>query len=908
MKFHNLKVVLLSFLIVFSFLSIGLNIFSQNSFQISSTFSPASQLAQVSSTLNDGLVAHYTFDEGTGVTAGDSTGGNTGTLSGSTKPTWVLGKINGALDFTNGSAVTTGLDSIGAGGASISFWINERTAGQITAFILDNGKTIIQYDGGHGSILFSSDGVTRPRSAIGSVSYGSWYHVVVTRDASGLANFYVNGSLSGTPNQPTGTPLAGTGSVKIGNSQNQAHAIDGTLDDVRIYNRVLSPSEVSDLYSYVDSGPGASPATPTVPTSPTQPSSPSALPTPSAPTTVTAVRGVYTVNSAGGTNTFTTIQACADVATAGETCNVQPGTYNEKVTPKNSGNTNGLITFVASGTVKMRGFALKNRNYIKISGFEITNLGLTTDPGYAGINLEFSSFNQIINNTLHDGMRECIRMRDLDPGSQSNNNIIRGNTLYKCGSQNTSVPGGGIYIFGNNNLVENNDISHLGEDFTRVTGGDYNVIRNNVFHDNSLTDWSAANATHIDGMQNWCATLLPVSTRYLLIENNQQYNTPSHDTHFVIYQNYGNCDQGNLLVRYNNVKNLGDYILINDVKTPGVRLYNNTFSQTSISSTKPWNAVEWLKSSTGGKLINNIFNDTVRPGGYPYAVDATSASGFDAHNNLAYIPGNNGTWRSPTVPEIGAVFNKDPNTGAGTDAGGYLTRVSTSDAGSGTAFVVDDAGMFQTGWAGVDSDWISVGVPANYSKISSINYETNTIHLSSSLSRKPGDSVWLFKDSSGRQVLFGTAPDIGANEVNSGSVSATPVILPPSVPTLPSTPTPPTTPRTSPVSPTTPITKATPVVPSTTVPPTTPKPLLSPAITKIVYNFGTVTLRLGSKGEAVKELQRFLNDNLNLGLVLDGKFGPKTNIVIKKWQTDHALVVDGLVGNKTKAKMNGLTK
>jgi peptidoglycan hydrolase-like protein with peptidoglycan-binding domain len=69
------------------------------------------------------------------------------------------------------------------------------------------------------------------------------------------------------------------------------------------------------------------------------------------------------------------------------------------------------------------------------------------------------------------------------------------------------------------------------------------------------------------------------------------------------------------------------------------------------------------------------------------------------------------------------------------------------------------------------------------------------------------------------------------------------------------------------------------------------------------YNFGTNTLRRGSTGPAVKELQRFLNDTLNLGLVLDGKLGPKTIAVIKTWQANHGLVADGLVGPKTKKAM-----
>ncbi|MEX2052388.1 MAG: peptidoglycan-binding domain-containing protein [Candidatus Paceibacterota bacterium] len=69
------------------------------------------------------------------------------------------------------------------------------------------------------------------------------------------------------------------------------------------------------------------------------------------------------------------------------------------------------------------------------------------------------------------------------------------------------------------------------------------------------------------------------------------------------------------------------------------------------------------------------------------------------------------------------------------------------------------------------------------------------------------------------------------------------------------------------------------------------------------YNFGNSTLRNGSRGEAAKELQRFLNARLNLGLMLDGIIGPKTIAVIRKWQAERGLVADGLVGPKTKARM-----
>ena len=86
--------------------------------------------------------------------------------------------------------------------------------------------------------------------------------------------------------------------------------------------------------------------------------------------------------------------------------------------------------------------------------------------------------------------------------------------------------------------------------------------------------------------------------------------------------------------------------------------------------------------------------------------------------------------------------------------------------------------------------------------------------------------------------------------------------------------------------------------------PATPATPASPSTTTGSYNLGTTTLKNGSRGEAVRELQRFLNDKLNLGLVLDGALGPKTIAVIKQWQAENGLVADGLIGAKTKAMMN----
>ena len=62
-------------------------------------------------------------------------------------------------------------------------------------------------------------------------------------------------------------------------------------------------------------------------------------------------------------------------------------------------------------------------------------------------------------------------------------------------------------------------------------------------------------------------------------------------------------------------------------------------------------------------------------------------------------------------------------------------------------------------------------------------------------------------------------------------------------------------------------------------------------------------LKNGSRGEYVRHWQMFLNLNGYSCGSTDGIFGPKTEAAVKKWQKDHALVPDGIVGTKTWASL-----
>ena len=66
---------------------------------------------------------------------------------------------------------------------------------------------------------------------------------------------------------------------------------------------------------------------------------------------------------------------------------------------------------------------------------------------------------------------------------------------------------------------------------------------------------------------------------------------------------------------------------------------------------------------------------------------------------------------------------------------------------------------------------------------------------------------------------------------------------------------------------------------------------------------GTVTLRVGSRGDAVKCLQL----GLDQGIAADGVFGPKTKARVVAWQASQGLVADGVFGAKSRAAFTGGT-
>ena len=244
------------------------------------------QLAALSGS-GSGLVAHYTFDEGSGTTAGDSAGSNTGTLVNG--PTWVTGKIGGGLTFDGtddyvvrsiGDSATLLYKDGNVSTRSVSLWIKGGGTQTLKCIYCEgsNGASNARFEiGSHANgdaagtlgIWLRNDSATSPidqRPSSGVALDNSWHHVVWT-DNNGTAKLYIDG-VQDSRNfnyAPAGTYNLDRSSIGA-QSKDTGQFFSGSVDDVRVYNRILSSSEVSDLYAYTGGSVTPPPADTTAPT------------------------------------------------------------------------------------------------------------------------------------------------------------------------------------------------------------------------------------------------------------------------------------------------------------------------------------------------------------------------------------------------------------------------------------------------------------------------------------------------------------------------------------------------------------------------------------------------------------------------------------------------------------------
>jgi hypothetical protein len=194
------------------------------------------------------LVAHWKFDDGSGTTLFDSSGnGHDGTLMGD--PKWVSGHLGGALEFDgDGDYVDCGSspDFEIPVNISITCWIKVNQFDKTWQAIITTSDSSwrVHRSSSSNNIAWGSSGLS-PTDLTGTtdVSTGEWFHIAAVYNGTQKL-LYINGNLDASSDS-TGNITTSSMPVYIGeNSGATSRFWDGLIDDVRIYRRALSETEI----------------------------------------------------------------------------------------------------------------------------------------------------------------------------------------------------------------------------------------------------------------------------------------------------------------------------------------------------------------------------------------------------------------------------------------------------------------------------------------------------------------------------------------------------------------------------------------------------------------------------------------------------------------------------------------
>jgi len=245
---------------------------------------PGTTIPDVAASSESGLSAHYDFDEGTALAPDVSGNGNdiiyAGSFGGS-GPSISSENIAGAgsVSFDGGSYLTptNQLLSTLAGSFTISLWVNTTQDNGDPYDYAFNGDGIISADVGGaandlvpvaltgGQVAFNTGNTTYGyddtiNSSV-TVNDGNWHHIVVSRNqATGEKDIYIDGVLDtsdfDTTNLLNDPQLLTIGAISDASNPDPAspdyngyNGYEGLLDDIQIYNRALTSTEVAFLYS-----------------------------------------------------------------------------------------------------------------------------------------------------------------------------------------------------------------------------------------------------------------------------------------------------------------------------------------------------------------------------------------------------------------------------------------------------------------------------------------------------------------------------------------------------------------------------------------------------------------------------------------------------------------------------------
>ncbi len=237
------------------------------------------EAAEISPIAPDALIGHWAFDDGTGTTVKDySDNGFDGTFGtetgfGTGVPTWATdryGNASKAITFDNGAKITVPYTTaVNPAQLTIALWINAAETRQNNRFLglhSWNGYKFQLEDRDYPFFTGAADDIWNKDAGL-AIDLNTWYHLALTF-GGGETVFYINGVMVLTHTDTPGDLVTVTGHdlvFGVGSSKYAATAdnydvdhiipldwggyFHGTLDEVRMYNTVLTATQITSIYT-----------------------------------------------------------------------------------------------------------------------------------------------------------------------------------------------------------------------------------------------------------------------------------------------------------------------------------------------------------------------------------------------------------------------------------------------------------------------------------------------------------------------------------------------------------------------------------------------------------------------------------------------------------------------------------
>ncbi len=203
-----------------------------------------------------GLVAHYPFN---GNSNDESGNGNDGTVNGATLTTDRFGNASSAYSFdgVDDNIIINPISNFPSTEITASFWMLSSDTTHLgtplsyASSTAENMFLVVDYK----NFEINVNNVSSDDIGV-SANDGTWRHIAVTwKSLGGEVIVYKDGLLSFSGTLSAGASMENGGSLVFGQEQDivgggfqSNQAFIGVLDDIRIYNRVLTEREIQQLY------------------------------------------------------------------------------------------------------------------------------------------------------------------------------------------------------------------------------------------------------------------------------------------------------------------------------------------------------------------------------------------------------------------------------------------------------------------------------------------------------------------------------------------------------------------------------------------------------------------------------------------------------------------------------------